>query len=87
MYVIKIPIFVSGMNEKWIIFKDLVQKSLVEQNVNTGQLMYECIERVLTGDAKAEFLQQASSAGNHTVANFITVMNKMTASYAEDRPS
>ena len=58
---------------------DLVQKSLVGQNVTTGPPMYECMERVLTGDAKAEFLQQANLAGACTVANFTTVMNTMTA--------
>ena len=58
---------------------DLVQKSLVGQNVTIGPPMYECMERVLTGDAKAEFLQQANLAGARTVANFTTVMNTMTA--------
>lgn len=78
-YVIKIPRFGSGTPEEWIIFMDLVQKSLVGQNVTTGPPMYECMERVLTGDAKAEFLQQANLAGARTVANFTTVMNTMTA--------
>ena len=36
-------------------------------------------EKVLTGDAKAEFCQQNNLAGHYTVANFTTVMNKMTA--------
>ena len=35
-YVIKIPRFDSGAPEEWIIFVDLVQKSLVGQNVTTG---------------------------------------------------
>ena len=35
-YVIKIPLFYSGTPEKRIIFMDLVQKSLVGQNVTTG---------------------------------------------------
>ena len=34
--------------------------------------------RVLTGDAKAEFRQQATLAGTHTVANFTALMEKMT---------
>ena len=46
-YVIKIPRFDSGTPEEWIIFVDLVQKSLVGQNVTTGPPMYECMERVL----------------------------------------
>ena len=37
------------------------------------------MERVLKGDAKVEFWQQAILAGTHTVANFSTVMVKMTA--------
>ena len=52
-YVIKIPRFDSGTSEEWIIFMDLVQKSLVEQNVTTGPTMYQCMERVLKGATKA----------------------------------
>ena len=36
--------------------------------------MYECMERVRKGDAKAEFRQQANLVGNCAVANFTTVM-------------
>ena len=78
-YVIKIPRFGSGTPEEWIIFINLFQKSLVGQNVTTASSMYECIERVLTGDAKAGFCQQANLAGTHTVAKSTTVMNTMTA--------
>ena len=77
-YVIKIPRFGSGKPDEWIIFMDLVQKSLMGQNVNTGPPMYKFMERLLTGDAKAEFGQQANLAGTHTVANFTTVMNQMS---------
>ena len=58
---------------------DLVQKSFEGQIVTTGPPMYECIKRVLTDDAKAEFRQQASLVGSCTVVNFTTFMNKMTA--------
>ena len=58
---------------------ELVQKSIVGQNVTMVPPMYECMERVLTGDAKVEFWQQTNLAGSHTVANFTIVMNKMTA--------
>ena len=58
--VIKIPRFDSGTPEEWIIFVDLVQKSLVGQNVTTGPPMYECMERVLKGDNKAKFYHQAN---------------------------
>ena len=70
-YFIKIPRFRSGTPEECIIFMELVQKSLVGQYVTTGPPMYEFIERVLTGDAKAKFCQQAYLAGTHIVANFI----------------
>ena len=56
----------------------LVQKSLVGQNVTTGPSMYECMERVLKGDANAEFLQQANLVGICTVVNFTMVMATMT---------
>ena len=39
---------------------DLVQKSLVGQNITIVLPMYECIKRILTGDAKAEFFQEAN---------------------------
>ena len=42
-YVNKIHRLDSGTPEEWIIFVDLVQKSLVGQNVTTGPPMYECI--------------------------------------------
>ena len=58
---------------------DLFQKSLVGQNIITDPPMYECMERVLTCDAKAELLQQNNLVGSHTVVNFTTVMNMMTA--------
>ena len=77
-YVIKILRFDSGIPEEWIIFMDLVQKSLVGQNVTTGPPMYKCMERLLKGDAKAEFLQKANSVGSSTVAYFSTVMTTMT---------
>ena len=57
---------------------DLVQKSLVGQNVTIGPPMYKCMERVLKGDSKAEFLQKANLVGSHTVANFTMVMATMT---------
>ena len=40
--------------------------------------MYKCMERVLKGDANAEFTQQANLAGSCTVGNFTTVMATMT---------
>ena len=54
-YIIEIPRFDSSMPAEMIIFLDLVQKALVGQNVTTDPSMYKCIERVLNGDAKAEF--------------------------------
>ena len=77
-YVIKIPRFDSGTPEEWIIFVHLVQKSLVGQNVTSDPPMYKYMERVLKGDAKAEFLQQANLVVGRTVVNFITVMATMT---------
>ena len=74
----KIPRFDSGTLEEWIVFVDLVQKSLVGQNGTTGPPKYECMERVLKRDAKAEFLQKANFVGSCTVANFAMVMVTMT---------
>ena len=78
MYLTKIPRFDSGTPEEWIFFVYLVQNSLVGQNVTTGSTMYKCMERVLKGDAKAEFLQKANLVGSHTVANCTMVMATMT---------
>ena len=57
---------------------NLVQKIFVGQNVTTGPPKYKCMERVLKGDAKADFLQQANLVGSYTVANFTKVMAIMT---------
>ena len=40
--------------------------------------MYECMVRVLKGDVKTEFLQQANLVGSCTDANFTTEMATMT---------
>ena len=85
-WVNKIPRFDSSTPEEWIIFADLVQKSLVEQNVTTGPPMYECMKRVLKGDVKAEFTQYDDSVCSCKVdlvcsckvANFAMVMATMT---------
>ena len=63
-YIIKIPRFDSGTPEDWIIFMDLVQKTLVGQINTTGPPMYNWMERVLKGDTKAEFLQKANLVGS-----------------------
>ena len=77
-YVSKILRFDSGTSEEWIIFVDLVQTSLVGQNFTTGSHMYKCIERVVKGDSKDIFLQQADLVGSPTAPNFSTVMVTMT---------
>ena len=56
----------------------LVQKSLVQQNINTGSLMYKCIERVLKGGANFDLPQKANLGGYCTVDNFISVTAKIT---------
>ena len=77
-YVTKIPRFNSGTPDEWIIFVDLVQKSIVGQNITTGPPIYKRMERVLKGDTKAEFLQQANLVVSCTVANFTMLMATMT---------
>ena len=57
---------------------NLVQKSLIGQNITTGALMYKCVEKGLKNDVKAEFLQQADLVGSRTVANFTTIIAHMT---------
>ena len=57
---------------------DLVQKSLVGQNVTTGLPMYECMEKVLKDDAKAEFLQKSNLVGSHIIANITMIMATLT---------
>ena len=66
------------MPEEWIIFMYLVQKALVGQNVNTGSPMHKCMERVLKGDAKTEFTQQANLVGSCNVGIFTTKIPTMT---------
>ena len=63
-YVIKIPRYDSGTSEEWIIFVDLVQRALIGQNITTSPPMYECMGRVLKGDAKTEFTQLTNLVGS-----------------------
>ena len=77
-FVINIPRFDSDTPEEWIIFVDLVQMTSVGQNVTTGPPMYKYMERLLKGEAKAEFTQQANLVGSCTMGNFTTVMVTMT---------
>ena len=58
-YIIKNLGFDSGTPEDWIIFVNLVQKSLEGQNFTIGPPLCMYMERVMKGDAKAEFLHQA----------------------------
>ena len=74
-YPIKIFRFDSGTPEEFV---DLVQQSLEGQNATTGPPMYKCMERVLKGGAKAEFLQQANLECSCAIANFTTVIVTMT---------
>ena len=73
-YIIKIPRFDSGTLEEWIIFVDLVQKSLAQQNSTAGPLMYKRIKRVLKGDTKDKFLKMANLVRSWSVSYFTTVM-------------
>ena len=77
-YTIKVPMYDSGDPEEWIIFRELVEKCIRGQNITSGPQMYQLVQRVLQGDAKAEFDRQADNAGNQTVANFQSVMTAMT---------
>ena len=77
-YVIKISRFDSGMSGEWIICVDLVQKAILGQNITTIVPMYECMERVLKDDGKAEFTQQANFVGSYIVGNFTMLMATMT---------
>ena len=77
-YVIKVPIYDSGHPEEWIIFTELVNKCLVGQDITTGPQMYQLVQRVLQGDAKAQFDTQAAAHGSQTAANFKAIMATMT---------
>ena len=58
---------------------ELINKCLVGQNITTGPAMYAVVQRVLEGDAKAQFNMQTAAHGNQTVINFKNVMATMTA--------
>ena len=57
---------------------DLVQKVSVQQNFTIGSLMNKYMKRMMKGDTKAKFTQQANLVGSRTVGNFTTVMATMT---------
>ena len=48
--------------------------------------MYDYMERILKGDAKAKFTQQANLVGSRTVGTFTTVMAIMTVQIFLYRP-
>ena len=77
-YTVKIPRYGSGTPEDWLIFTDLVKKAISGQNITTGPAMYNCMERVLKGDAKAEFISRAIAEGNSSTEHYKAVMKKMT---------
>ena len=52
---------------------------LLGQNVTTGPPMYVCIQRALSGDAKAELLHPDKLVESCTVASSTTVMNMLYA--------
>ena len=68
---IKVPRFGFGTPGEWIIIVNQVQKSLAGQNVDAHPSMYASMKRLLKGDAKAEFLQQASLVRGRAVPNFL----------------
>ena len=78
MYIIIILRIDSGTSEKRVIFADLVQKALVEQNDITDAHMYKCMERVLKCDTKAKFIQQPNLVGSCTVGSFNLGMTTTT---------
>ena len=66
-YVIENPRFDSGTPDEWNFFVDVLLKALVGQHVATGTPIYKYMKRVLKGDPKAVFLQQANYVGHRTV--------------------
>ena len=70
-YVIKISRFDSDTLEDMIIFVDLVGKAFLGQNITTCPPMYKCMERVLKGDATADFTQLANLLGSCIVGIFV----------------
>ena len=78
-YVIKVLVYDFGHPEEWINFVKLINKCLVGQNITTGPAMYAVVQRVLEGDAKAQFNLQTAAHRNQTVINFKNVMATMTA--------
>ena len=69
-YVVKIPRYGSGTPEDWLVFIDLCKKAIIRQNVTTPPPMYAFMDRVLKGDAKAEFVAKADAMGSKTVDHF-----------------
>ena len=62
-YTIKIPMYDSGDPEEWIIFDYLICKWIRGQNIATGPQMFQLVQWVLQGDAKAEFDGQTMLIG------------------------
>ena len=75
-YEIKLPYYVGGTPEEWLVWKDKLLKALDGQSISTGPLRYTFTERLLAGDAKATFTQAALGIGIRIIDNFNIEMTK-----------
>ena len=56
-----------------------VKKCLIRQSISIGPQMYQLVQRVLQGDAKAQLDTQTAAAGNQMVTNLRDVLATIIA--------
>ena len=78
-YTIQLPYYCDGSPEEYLIWRDLLQKALLGQNITDGPTMFNYTENVMTGDALAFFKRKTLEAPARTAARYKIVMKELTA--------
>jgi len=75
LYAIQVPHFGDGPPEEYLAWLDLLKEALSGQHITDGPGMFNCTERVLTGDALAFFKHNTLELPNgHTRNVFDNVL-------------
>ena len=67
------------MPYNWLVFVDFKKKATIRQHVSMGPPMYNFLDCVLKGDAKAKFSLTVNVGGKSIVEYYKEVMNQVMA--------
>jgi hypothetical protein len=69
--------YTTGTPERWILFRNNLEKVLIGQTITTGPLTYAMTRCILEGAALAKFKEAAVTGGTETLKHFAQVVNDM----------